>query len=222
MSVSLAASPSATGDVAGSRGADTAALAAAVLGFFVITLDTTVVNVALPAIRDDFGGGMTGLQWVLDSYTLMFAALLLSAGAVSDRIGAHRAFGTGMAMGEFREQCRYVVAADRGAGQAGGGVDRCVASGQEASDGEEFVRASRDGLSTGVPRCQAQTPLGPQGGRQQSDPGVLVARGVGGIDGGSVAQPGSAHRAGPRSTGRRPSRTAASEPRVPRPRGGHR
>ncbi|MCX5190860.1 MFS transporter [Streptomyces sp. NBC_00268] len=98
MSVPLATSPSTTGDVAGSRGAATAALAAAVLGFFVITLDATVVNVALPAIRDDFGGGMTGLQWVLDSYTLMFAALLLSAGAVSDRIGAHRAFGTGMAV----------------------------------------------------------------------------------------------------------------------------
>jgi DHA2 family methylenomycin A resistance protein-like MFS transporter len=98
MSVPFATSPSTTGDVTGSRGAATAALAAAVLGFFVITLDATVVNVALPAVRDDFGGGMTGLQWVLDSYTLMFAALLLSAGAVSDRIGAHRAFGTGMAV----------------------------------------------------------------------------------------------------------------------------
>ncbi|WP_427918344.1 MFS transporter [Streptomyces sp. cg40] len=98
MSVPLATSSSTTGDVAGSRGAATAALAAAVLGFFVITLDATIVNVALPAIRDDFGGGMTGLQWVLDSYTLMFAALLLSAGSISDRIGAHRAFGTGLAV----------------------------------------------------------------------------------------------------------------------------
>lgn len=98
MSVPLATSPTATGGVAGSRGAATAALAAAVLGFFVITLDATIVNVALPAIRDDFGAGMRGLQWVLDSYTLMFAALLLSAGAVSDRIGAHRAVGTGMAV----------------------------------------------------------------------------------------------------------------------------
>jgi hypothetical protein len=40
-----------------------AALAAALLGFFVITLDALVVNVALPAIRADLGGGMTGLQW---------------------------------------------------------------------------------------------------------------------------------------------------------------
>ncbi len=56
------------------------ALAAALLGFFVITLDTLVVNVALPSIQDDLGGGVTGLQWVMDGYTLMFAALLLSSG----------------------------------------------------------------------------------------------------------------------------------------------
>src|SRR5919201_1961843 len=74
------------------------ALAAALLGFFVITLDAVVVNVALPAIRGDLGGGMTGLQWVVDGYTLMFAALLLSAGSLSDRIGARRAFGVGLAL----------------------------------------------------------------------------------------------------------------------------
>src|SRR5690349_5702142 len=74
------------------------ALGAAVLGFFVITLDTSVVNVVLPAIRNDLGGGMSGLQWVIDGYTLMFAALLLSAGSLSDRVGARRAFGTGMVL----------------------------------------------------------------------------------------------------------------------------
>jgi MFS transporter, DHA2 family, methylenomycin A resistance protein len=74
------------------------ALAAALLGFFVITLDAVVVNVALPAIRGDLGGGMTGLQWVVDGYTLMFAALLLSSGSLSDRIGARRAFGVGLAL----------------------------------------------------------------------------------------------------------------------------
>ena len=75
-----------------------AALGAAVLGFFVITLDASVVNVVLPAIRNDLGGGMSGLQWVIDGYTLMFAALLLSAGSLSDRVGARRAFGTGMVL----------------------------------------------------------------------------------------------------------------------------
>src|ERR671932_47725 len=72
------------------------ALVVAVLGFFVVTLDALVVNVALPAIGSDLGGGITGLQWVVDGYTLMFAALLLSAGALSDRIGARRAFGAGL------------------------------------------------------------------------------------------------------------------------------
>jgi DHA2 family methylenomycin A resistance protein-like MFS transporter len=75
-----------------------AALAAALLGFFVITLDSLVVNVALPSIRSDLGGGVAGLQWVIDGYTLMFAALLLSAGSLSDGFGARRAFGTGLAV----------------------------------------------------------------------------------------------------------------------------
>ncbi len=74
------------------------ALAAALLGFFVITMDAVIVNVALPAIGRDLGSGMTGLQWVVDGYTLMFAALLLSAGALSDRLGARRAFGAGLAV----------------------------------------------------------------------------------------------------------------------------
>jgi EmrB/QacA subfamily drug resistance transporter len=83
--------PSATGD----RHARLA-LAAAVLGFFVVTLDAVVVNVTLPSIRADLGGGIDALQWVVDGYTLTFAALLLSAGSLSDRIGARRAFGIGM------------------------------------------------------------------------------------------------------------------------------
>jgi DHA2 family methylenomycin A resistance protein-like MFS transporter len=73
-----------------------AALPAAVLGFFVVTFDAVVVNVALPSIGGQLGGGMAGLQWVVDGYTLLFAALLLSSGAISDRIGARRAFGVGM------------------------------------------------------------------------------------------------------------------------------
>jgi EmrB/QacA subfamily drug resistance transporter len=71
---------------------------AAVLGFFVITLDALVVTVALPGIRGDLGGGITGLQWVIDGYTLLFAALLLSSGSLTDRVGARHAFGTGMAV----------------------------------------------------------------------------------------------------------------------------
>jgi MFS transporter, DHA2 family, methylenomycin A resistance protein len=52
-----------------------AALAAALLGFFIVTLDASIVNVALPAIGRDLGGGITGLQWAVDGYVLVFAAL---------------------------------------------------------------------------------------------------------------------------------------------------
>ncbi|MFE9045251.1 MFS transporter [Streptomyces sp. NPDC007818] len=71
-------------------------LTAAMLGFALITLDTSVVNVALPTIGAELRTGMTGLQWVVDSYTLAFAALLLSSGALADRIGASRAYGAGV------------------------------------------------------------------------------------------------------------------------------
>jgi MFS transporter, DHA2 family, methylenomycin A resistance protein len=80
------------------RSSSTLTLVAAVLGFFVITFDAVVVNVALPSIRDDLGAGITGLQWVVDGYTLMFAALLLWSGALADRVGARRAFGGGLAL----------------------------------------------------------------------------------------------------------------------------
>lgn len=101
MSSSVASDkPSASADAAAGqpRTANGAqwALAAALLGFFVMTLDALIVNVALPEIGRGFGGGMTGLQWVVDGYTLMFAALLLSAGSVTDRIGARQAFGAGL------------------------------------------------------------------------------------------------------------------------------
>ncbi|WP_419998649.1 MFS transporter [Streptomyces boninensis] len=88
--------PAARGSVhnEGSR----AVLGAALLGFFLIALDAMIVTVALPDIGRSLGGGMSGLQWVVDGYTLIFAALMLSAGALSDRIGARRAFGGGLVL----------------------------------------------------------------------------------------------------------------------------
>ncbi|QHA03942.1 MFS transporter [Streptomyces broussonetiae] len=73
-------------------------LTAAVLGFALITLDASVVTVALPAIGSALGGGMSGLQWVVDAYTLAFAALMLSTGAFADRAGASRAYALGIAV----------------------------------------------------------------------------------------------------------------------------
>lgn len=67
------------------------------LGFFLITLDILIVNVALTRIGRDLGGSTSGLQWIIDGYTLLFAALLLFAGNLSDRLGAKRALGVGIA-----------------------------------------------------------------------------------------------------------------------------
>ena len=71
-------------------------LAACSLGMSLILMDTTVVNIAAPTIRDDLDASASTLQWVINAYTLMFAALLLSMGALSDRLGARRVFLAGL------------------------------------------------------------------------------------------------------------------------------
>ena len=73
-----------------------ATLVAAALGFVLVLLDVSVVNVALEALRREFGADVTGLQWVLNAYTLVFAALLLTSGALGDRFGARRIFMSGL------------------------------------------------------------------------------------------------------------------------------
>jgi len=64
----------------------------------VTILDTTIVNVALPTIRRHFGATVSDLQWVVDGYALVFAALLLSAGALGDKLGSRRLFVAGLAL----------------------------------------------------------------------------------------------------------------------------
>lgn len=71
-------------------------LAATVLGSGIAFLDSTIVNVALPAIRDDLGGGLAGLQWVIDSYLLTLGALLLLGGSLGDLLGRRRMFVLGL------------------------------------------------------------------------------------------------------------------------------
>lgn len=73
-------------------------LLAAALGFVVVLLDVSVVNVALDALRQQFATDVAGLQWVVNAYTLVFAALLLSSGALGDRFGARRIFLLGFAV----------------------------------------------------------------------------------------------------------------------------
>src|SRR3954468_17131690 len=72
-------------------------LTAAILGSIVAFVDGTVVNVALPHIRDDLGGGLAGQQWVSDAYLLTHGALLLVGGSLGDLFGRRRAFTLGLA-----------------------------------------------------------------------------------------------------------------------------
>lgn len=65
----------------------TLVLAALLAAAFVINLDTTLVNVALPSLTRELGATTSQLQWVVDAYNLVFAALLLTAGSLSDRFG---------------------------------------------------------------------------------------------------------------------------------------
>ena len=72
-------------------------LIACVLGTAVVFLDGTVVNVALPAIRDDLEGGLAAQQWVVEAYLLTLGALLLVGGSLGDLLGRRRIFAVGLA-----------------------------------------------------------------------------------------------------------------------------
>lgn len=69
---------------------------AAVLGSVVVFVDSTVVNVALPAVTDDLGGGLAGQQWLSSAYLLTLGALLLVGGTLGDRYGRRRMFSVGL------------------------------------------------------------------------------------------------------------------------------
>ena len=68
------------------------------LGYGVVQLDVTIVNTALNSIGSSLGGGVSELQWVVSAYTIAFAAFILTAGALGDRIGAKRVFMAGFAI----------------------------------------------------------------------------------------------------------------------------
>ena len=65
---------------------------------FMLLLDITVVNVALPSIRRDLGASFADVQWVVDAYSLALAALVLTAGSLADRFGRRRVFAIGIAV----------------------------------------------------------------------------------------------------------------------------
>lgn len=76
-------------------------LATCCLSLLVVSMDSTIVNVALPAIRQDLGASLSGLQWVVDAYTIVLASFLILGGSTGDRFGRRRVFQCGMALFSF-------------------------------------------------------------------------------------------------------------------------
>jgi DHA2 family methylenomycin A resistance protein-like MFS transporter len=68
------------------------------LGYGIVQLDVTIVNTALSSMGASLGGGVSALQWVVSSYTIAFAAFILTAGALGDRVGAKKVFMMGFAL----------------------------------------------------------------------------------------------------------------------------
>ncbi|MET8865486.1 MFS transporter [Nonomuraea sp. NPDC004580] len=73
-------------------------LAICCMSLFIVGLDNTIVNIALPAIRRDLNASVSGLQWIIDAYTVVLASLLMLAGSTGDRIGRRRTFQTGLTL----------------------------------------------------------------------------------------------------------------------------
>lgn len=67
-------------------------------GFFLVLFDTTALNVAVGAIHREFGGAMSGMQWIVNAYTIVFASLVLTCGALGDRYGARRLYQLGLGL----------------------------------------------------------------------------------------------------------------------------
>src|ERR1700731_994416 len=73
-------------------------LAVCSMSLLIVGLDTTIVNVALPAIRTSLHASVSGLQWTIDAYTLVLASLLMLSGSTADRFGRKRTFVVGLAV----------------------------------------------------------------------------------------------------------------------------
>jgi EmrB/QacA subfamily drug resistance transporter len=87
---------SASGGAGPTARAKTLVLVAAILGTTVVTVDSTVVNVALPAIAEDLGGGLAGQQWTSNAYLVTLGSLLLIGGSLGDIFGERRVFALGV------------------------------------------------------------------------------------------------------------------------------
>ena len=143
-------------------------LVAAILGSSVAAIDGTIVNVALPAIQDDLGGGLQAQQWISNAYLLTLGSLILIGGSLGDIYGKRRVFAIGV--GCLRRSVARLCGgadgrdADRGASPAG----RCgrAADAELAGDHRRGVLGARarrgdrlvDGLGRDRGRSSARSP----------------------------------------------------------------
>jgi MFS family permease len=152
-----------------STGSPGSTLVAAYLGLFVGLVDSNAVNLALPAIRADLGGGLSGAQWTADAYNVTFAAVLLTDGSLGDRFGRRRLLRLGLAtfvaaslVCALAPSLAVLLAARAGQGLAAGvmlpqGLAIAAAAFPDAAD-----RARDSGLGY---RCGVQRRAGPTAGR---------------------------------------------------------
>jgi len=121
-------------------------LIAVCTGVFMLLLDITIVNVALPDIQRAFSGSLSDLQWVIDAYALTLAAFLLTAGSTADRLGRRRMFAIGIVVftlgsGPVRWRNRQSCSSRLRARCRASAVRSCSRSPWRCSPGVQAVRA---------------------------------------------------------------------------------
>src|ERR687895_1596948 len=120
---------------------------------FMLLLDITVVNTALPSIEDDLGASFTDLQWVVDAYTLTLAAVVLTAGSLADRLGRRRVFAIGLGVFSLASLVAGLATDPtflniaRGAQGVGGAIMFAVSL---ALIAQEFAAGRERGMAMGV------------------------------------------------------------------------
>ena len=132
------------------------ALAALSFSILVISLDLTILNVALPTLVRDLGATTSQLQWMVDAYTLFYAGLLLTAGSLGDRFGRKRAlivgmvvFGAGSVWSAYSGSANILIAARALMGMGGALIMPSTLS-ITANIFADKQRASAIGVLTGV------------------------------------------------------------------------
>src|SRR5580692_8092440 len=73
-------------------------LAICCMSLFIVGIDATIVNVALPSIQHDLHAPVSGLQWTVDAYTIVVASFLMLSGSTADRVGRRRTFQAGLGL----------------------------------------------------------------------------------------------------------------------------